>query len=272
MATTLGIDLSSNPVKTAACLISWGEDGSRVEQLVLGSSSSTPLENDDLLAMIGAADLSGIDAPFGWPVPFVEAVRSWDGFGGWPAPTTLASLRYRTTDLHIRKPRLPLSVSSDLIGVTAMRCAAILDSLGKSVDRSGMSGPAIEVYPAAALFRWGLVAERYKGRANSDARRALVADLCSRLEGVCDLPAPHREACESSDDALDAFVASLAVRARMLGRTKEPAGREADLARVEGWIHVPDCELTELDGRSSSVGDDPAPGSSIFPEDPTLGG
>lgn len=246
MASTLGIDLSSNPAKTAACLIHWGEEGGRVERLVVGSSS-TPLENDDLLALIHAADLTGIDAPFGWPTPFVEAVRSWDGFSGWPTPASLASLRYRATDLHIRKPRLPLSVSSDLIGVTAMRCASILDSLGDSLDRSGMSGPAVEVYPAAALFRWGLVAERYKGSANSDTRRELVDDLCSRLEGVCELPAPHRKACESSDDALDAFVASLAVRARMLGRTREPAGEEAKLATVEGWIHVPDCELDELD-------------------------
>lgn len=246
MVTTLGIDLSSNPAKTAACVISWSEEGGQVEQLVTGDQSSTPLENDDLLGMIRAADLSGIDAPFGWPVPFVEAVRSWDGFGGWPTPTTLANLRYRTTDLHIRKPRLPLSVSSDLIGVTAMRCASILDSLGESVDRSGMNGPAIEVYPAAALFRWGLVAERYKGRANSEAREALVSDLCARLDGVCGLSALHRESCEASDDALDAFVAALAVRARMLGKTKEPAREEVDRARVEGWIHVPDCELTEL--------------------------
>jgi len=228
---------------------------------VTGDRRSTPLENEDLLGMIRAADLSGIDAPFGWPVPFVEAVRSWNGFGGWPESATVADLRYRTTDLRIRKPRLPLSVSSDLIGVTAMRCASILDSLGESVDRSGMSGPAIEVYPAAALFRWGLVAERYKGRVHTEARRDLVAALCTRLEGVCDVPACHRQTCESSDDALDALVASLAVRARMLGRTQAPeVGHEADRARVEGWIHVPDCELAELAGRAPSAGGDRVPG------------
>jgi predicted nuclease with RNAse H fold len=220
-----------------------------VERLVIGDRRSTSLENEDLLAMIRAADLSGIDAPFGWPIPFVEAVRSWDGFGGWPDPSTVAELRYRKTDLRIRKPRLPLSVSSDLIGVTAMRCARILDLLGEAVDRSGMSGPVIEVYPAAALFRWGLPAEGYKGRARSEARRKLVAGLCGRLEGVCEVSTAQREACESSDDALDALVASLAVRARMLGGTQTPeAGEETARARVEGWIHVPACELSELVG------------------------
>jgi predicted nuclease with RNAse H fold len=247
--TTLGIDLSSNPARTAACLISWGEDGNRVERLATGDRGDALLENEDLLEMIRAADLTGIDAPFGWPVPFVEAVRSWDGFSGWPGSATVAELRYRLTDLRIRRPRLPLSVSSDLIGVTAMRCAAILDSLGDSVDRSGMSGPAIEVYPAAALFRWRLPAEGYKGRARSEVRRQLVAGLCGRLEGVCEVSTAQREACESSDDALDALVASLAVRARMLGRTQVPeAGEETARARVEGWIHVPDCELAELVG------------------------
>jgi predicted nuclease with RNAse H fold len=248
-ATTLGIDLSSNPAKTAACLISWDTDGGRIEELVIGSDRSSPLENEDLLRMIRSADLSGIDAPFGWPVPFVEAVCAWDGFGDWPGSATVAELRYRTTDLLIRRPRPPLSVSSDLIGVTAMRCVAILDSLGAEVDRSGMSGPAIEVYPAAALFRWCLPAEGYKGRARSEARRELVAGLFARLEGICDFTAAHREICESSDDALDALVASLAARARMLGRTPEPrAGDEAALARVEGWIHVPDCDVAELAG------------------------
>lgn len=246
-ATTLGIDLSSNPARTAACLISWGEDGNRVEWLVSGDRGGAPLENEDLLKMIRAADLSGIDAPFGWPVPFVNAVRSWDCFGGWPAEAAVSELRYRATDLRIRKPRLPLSVSSDLIGVTAMRCAAILDSLGDSVDRSGMSGQAIEVYPAAALFHWGLPAEGYKGRARLEPRRELVDRLCARLEGVCEVTAAQREACEASDDVLDAFVASLAVRARMLGRTKGPEdGAEAVRARVEGWIHIPDCEIAEL--------------------------
>jgi predicted nuclease with RNAse H fold len=112
-----------------------------------------------------------------------------------------------------------------------------------------MSGPVIEVYPAAALFRWGLPADGYKGRARSDVRRALVAEVCARLEGVCEMTVPQREACESGDDALDALVASLAVRAGMLGRTQAPeTGEEVTRSAVEGWIHVPDCELAELTG------------------------
>jgi hypothetical protein len=101
MTTTLGIDLSANPVKTAACLISWGTGGGRVEQLVVGRDRSTPLENEDLVAMIRSADLSGIDAPFGWPIEFVDAVRSWESLEGWPDSVAVADLRYRATDLRI---------------------------------------------------------------------------------------------------------------------------------------------------------------------------
>lgn len=51
-------------------------------------------------------------------------------------------LRYRATDYRVRQitGRWPLSVSTDRIGVAAMRCASLLDSLaaqGAPVDRCG---------------------------------------------------------------------------------------------------------------------------------------
>ncbi len=220
-----------------------------MERLLLGSDPDTPLGNEEIVVMIGEAELSGIDAPFGWPVSFVEAVRAWDQFEGWKPGADTTALRYRETDLQVPGPRRPLSVSTDLIGVTAMRCASILEALGPAVDRSGLSGPAIEVYPAASLKRWGLTSTGYKGRARSEVRGRLVAELCERLAGICDLDDGVIRACERSDDALDSLVASVAVRARMRGLTMIPTGPEQlRLARIEGWIHVPDCELSELVG------------------------
>lgn len=250
MASTLGIDLSADPARTAACLISWREGSvGRVEFLLAGSEDATRLGDDGLVEMITEADLSGIDAPFGWPVAFVEAVRTWSDRKTWSAGPDLTALRYRSTDLRVPGPRRPLSVSTDLIGVTAMRCAAILDALGPDLDRSGMAGPAIEVYPAAALRSWGLTATGYKGGARSEVRRRLVADLVERLSGVCEVGEEVSSLCERSHDALDSLVASLAVRARMRGLTAVPSdASEAALARVEGWIHVPECELGELPG------------------------
>ena len=55
-------------------------------------------------------------------------------------------------------------MSTDLVGVAAMRCASLLDSLavrGMPVDRSG-SGLVMEVYPAAALREWQLSRKAYK--------------------------------------------------------------------------------------------------------------
>jgi predicted nuclease with RNAse H fold len=247
---TLGIDLSADPARTAACLITWREGSpGRVEFLLAGSEDATRLDDDGLVAMIAEADLSGIDAPFGWPVAFVEAVRNWSERKTWSTGPDVTDLRYRATDLRIPGPRRPLSVSTDLIGVTAMRCAAILDALGPELDRSGITGPAIEVYPAAALRHWGLVASGYKGGARSDVRRRLVAELVERLSGVCEIGEEVTILCERSHDALDSLVASLAVRARMRGLTSVPSGAaEAGLARIEGWIHVPVCELGELAG------------------------
>ncbi len=126
---------------------------------------------------------------------------------GWPAGTDVTTLRYRVTDLRVAARRRPLSVSSDLIGVTAMRCVSILDRLGATVDRSGLSGPAIEIYPAAALNRWGLTSTGYKGRARSEVRKRLVADLCEGLAGTCEVDEAAAGLCEASDDALDSLVA-----------------------------------------------------------------
>lgn len=250
MTSTLGIDLSADPRRTAACSIVWREGRpGRIDRFVVGSDDSTPLGNDELVELIREADLSGIDAPFGWPVAFVEAVRSWGDSEGWPAGTDVTALRYRVTDLRVAARRRPLSVSSDLIGVTAMRCVSILDRLGTGVDRSGLSGPAIEIYPAAALNRWGLTSAGYKGRSRTEARRRLVADLLEDLAGVCEVGDAAAGLCEASDDALDSLVAALAVRARMLGLTAVPDGPDEErVARIEGWIHVPDCEIRQLSG------------------------
>lgn len=250
MVSTLGIDLSADPRQTAACSITWpaGRQG-RVDRLLLGSREGDGLDNDRLTRLIDASDLSGIDAPFGWPVAFVAAVRRWRDSEGWAAGPDVSRLRYRETDLRLPGGRRPLSVSSDLIGVTAMRCASILDALGPAVDRSGLSGPVIEIYPAAALKSWDFVSSGYKGRSRSDVRGRLVADLRDRLDGICEIGDDSIRLCEHSDDAFDSLVASLVVRARMLGLTGLPEGPEQlEAARTEGWIHVPDCRLGELKG------------------------
>lgn len=95
---TLGIDLSAQPKETAACLLEWGDSSCPIARFTVG------LDNDALLALIETTSPTkvAIDAPFGWPVPFVEAVGGYAASGRWPAPAeTRRPLLLRTTDLAV---------------------------------------------------------------------------------------------------------------------------------------------------------------------------
>lgn len=247
---TFGVDLSADPRKTAACLVEWENGSARVHRPVLG------LDDDSLLSrLLGEdghelPDWTGIDAPFGWPQLFVAAVRGWEEGESWPS-TPRPELRYRVTDIFVtRQSRRPLSVSSDLIAVTAMRCAGLLTALadrrglGRALDRTG-ADRVVEVYPGGALPLWSdevgdirLDPQGYKA-ADDAKRRALVATLL-RAAPWLRLDGDTRELCERSDDALDALLAALITRAAAVGETLPPE-TEADrvAASVEGWIHLP---------------------------------
>jgi hypothetical protein len=138
---SLGIDLAAEPPNTAACEITW------TAQRAHARLYADRLDDGRLLTLIETADKVGIDCPFGWPLPFVSAVAIHANAAAWPGRGQLGSshrqsLRYRLTDkvVHQQVGIWPLSVSTDRIGVTAMRCAALLDALaaaGHPVDRAG---------------------------------------------------------------------------------------------------------------------------------------
>jgi len=213
------------------------------------------LADEELLDGISFADKVGIDAPFGWPDEFVEAVAAHRNRSGWPGSGEdqdlyRFQLSFRATDRRLieRGARRPLSVSTDLIGVVAMRCAYLLDRLaarGEPVDRAG-SGKVIEAYPAPALTAWGLSATGYKSRVGA----ARLPELLSRLEegiGGIEMSVVQRELAGSDHNCLDALVCSLVARAAALGLTQPPdPGEESDRATREGWIHVPTNPLSHL--------------------------
>lgn len=201
----------------------------------------------ELLSATAEADKSGIDCPFGWPREFItfvsrhqdEHVETEPGVMG---PDWRRRLAYRVTDLHV-KATVPgiqgLSVSSDRIGITTMRCAALLSQLaavGRRVDRTG-AGAVVEVYPAASLVRWGFAHKGYKGTRGSQRRSALVDELRARVPWL-DLGS-YVDVIRRSDDALDAVLASLTARAAAL-ELIEPIPLEAQpAAATEGWIALP---------------------------------
>jgi len=235
---TAGVDLSSQDVRTASCRIEWSVSGAKILDLSLGTSDV------QIINLIQSADKVGVDVPLGWPMAFVEALAQHNSDGSWPSDynhsDTLA-VRYRRTDLavwRIIKGNPPLSVSTDKIALPAMRSAAMLSRLPYRVALDG-SGVVVEVYPAAALKRWGFESRGYKGRDNVQARQRLVTTFYDATTTWLGMTDEQLSLCAASDDAFDAVVCALVARAsaRLLC---EPIGDEDwPAALIEGWIALP---------------------------------
>ncbi|MDN3358814.1 DUF429 domain-containing protein [Actinomadura sp. DC4] len=241
---TVGVDLAAQPQRTAVAWVDWTAGSCEVRDVRLGC------DDDAVAGALRDADKSGVDCPLGWPVPFVDFVRD-HGAGHVAIPSGgdwRRELTMRRTDRFVqdRIRMTPLSVSADKIGHVAMRCAALLARLaseGRPVDRAG-GGPVVEVYPAASLRLWGLDHRNYKRAANVVRLGTLVDALCAAAPWL-DL-GPYEGLCRTSDDATDAVVAALTARACALGRTTGPGPEAAGVARVEGWIALPEGGLDAL--------------------------
>jgi predicted nuclease with RNAse H fold len=252
---TAGIDLAAEAARTAVAVIRWNDNDAVVEQLALSATDHM------LVDVARPADKVGIDCPLGWPMAFVDFVQRHARGDVRPGEgrdiEARRPLAYRRTDLavvHAGGP-VPLSVSSDRIGRAAMRAAGLLSVLarpGEPIDRSGR-GQVVEVYPAAALRRWGYQSRRYKGGANAGTRRVLVDGFLDAMSSWLIISSEHRAACARSDDIFDAVVAALNARAATLpGAVSVPGPDELSEAIIEGWIAVPVGDLADLDPRVGS--------------------
>jgi predicted nuclease with RNAse H fold len=221
-----------------------------------------------LVEIVDRATAVGLDSPLGWPDDFVSAVTAHRQSARWPTfehrstDKIRESLRHRTTDLFVRSLDLgstPLSVSSDLIGVVAMRGAwlqsAWAQKWGRLEPRDG-SGRLVETYPAAALRAWGLLARRgvrYKGGGVDELRegqRSERARIMDEIEGKTNswlrVPDELRDEAVASDHTLDAFICALVALATRAKVTHPVPEESRDAARREGWIHVPNDALSSL--------------------------
>ncbi|HRE80779.1 MAG TPA: DUF429 domain-containing protein [Opitutaceae bacterium] len=227
---SLGIDLSSQFKNTAAVLITWRGGRARAEIPCLSCT------DDDLYPLIAQADVVGIDAPFGWPVEFVNAVNNWP-HETWSREAR-DRLRFRETDrfVHQQQNVWPLSVSTDIISLPAMRAMSLLRRHGVA-DRSG-DGRFFEVYPAASLRAWGMNSRGYKETksiTSTSLRRKMINALHDALPAL-DF---SDSAFIANPDAFDALIASLTARCAATGYTLGPSDTQRPLAQREGWIHLP---------------------------------
>lgn len=246
---TVGVDLAAHARRTAVCRVSWGAGRLDAEFVV-------PDGDAELLALVRAADKTGLDCPLGWPSGFVALVTAHHRGERLPSSARyeeradgragLDPLRFRLTDdltWKATQMRPPLSVSTDLLGVVALRAARLLDALAETdgpVPRDG-SGQVAEVYPAAALRCWGIrPAGSYK-RAGTETR-GVREDIVSAVETGLRVPLPEdvRARCVDSHDHLDALLCALVARAVLRGETRWPrTAEEREAAEREGWIHLP---------------------------------
>ncbi len=235
---TISVDLSTDPKRTGLCLLAWSGGGrpARIVDLVAGAT------DENVVSIAQGADHIGIDAPFGWPKPWAAAVAAHRPGDPFAADGSPAKLTRRYTDEWIASSVgiRPLPVAANLIGATAIRCARLLAAFGMPVDagEAVQPGSVSEVYPAAALKRWGQSFTLYKGRQWREARLALVAAVIEAGLPVALTPT-QRAALEANDDALDALIASLVARAVALGLTDDCPLEARESCRSEGWIRVP---------------------------------
>ncbi len=244
-----GVDLAAEPKGTALALIDWDEAGTK------GGAKLVHLElgvNDEgIIDASKQATKIGIDCALGWPIEFVDFVIAYsqlnagadsiDGGIDWRR-----RMAYRETDRQVREitGRWPLSVSTDRLGLTAMRCAGLLSKMqqsGLEVDRSG-AGRVVEIYPGASLRLWGFDTTGY--RISTDKRAELLAQIETQapwLEFV-----DFAELMVQSCDAFDAVIAALATRSAALGHYQKPNETQLHQAQIEGWIALPSEPLQAL--------------------------
>ncbi len=239
---TVGVDLAASPKHTAVAVIEWSGDAARVVELAM------PADDARIADLVVGADRIGVDAPFGWPDDFVDFVVAHHR-GGLEAGRRLDEiesrrpLAYRLTDRVVVANGWgrPLSVSADQIAHVAFRAAGLITDLGVA-DR--VNGWAVEAYPAAALKKWDLPSRGYKGIGNR-AQLARLTEALATAAPWLELGA-HREQMIVDDNAFDAVITALIARAAELSRTHLPDSSDRAVTSREGWIHVPDCALSEL--------------------------
>lgn len=240
-----GLDLSAEPKGTALSVLEVSSVGVKLQTLELG------LRDSQIVAAATSVGKIGIDCALGWPIEFVEFLQQHAAATPESSPfegsiELRRTLAYRETDRMVREEtkRWPLSVSTDRLGMAAIRCAGLLSAIaatGANTSRAG-EGLVVEVYPAASMRIWQLDSAGYRN--DADVRARLLRDLCTVAPWL--VVSGHEALLTESHDAFDSLIAALATLAVVVGHATKPPEHMLERARVEGWVHLPSASLAEV--------------------------
>ena len=244
-----GVDLAAEPKGTAVATIDWRSDRAELVGLQLG------VDDQQIMDACANSIKVGIDCALGWPVDFIDFLNRHSNLVGLETAPAFdggsdlrRNLAHRETDRHVREVtgRWPLSVSTDRLGMTAIRCAGLLSkwqTAGTPIDRTG-SGKIVEIYPGASLRLWGFDTAGYR---SSEAIRArLLQDI--KVQAPWLALGANEALMIDSCDAFDSVIAALAARSAQLGRYEVPSEAQLERAKIEGWVALPQGRLGELIG------------------------
>lgn len=244
-----GVDLAAEPKGTAVATIDWSSDRVELVDLQLG------VGDQQIMDACANSVKVGIDCALGWPVDFIDFLNRHSNLVGLETAPAFdggsdlrRNLAHRETDRHVREVtgRWPLSVSTDRLGMTAIRCAGLLSkwqTAGTPIDRTG-SGKLVEIYPGSSLRLWGFDTAGYR---SSEAIRArLLADI--KVQAPWLALGSHETLMIDSCDAFDSVIAALAARSAQLGRYEAPSKAQVERAKIEGWVALPQGRLRDLIG------------------------
>jgi hypothetical protein len=122
---TAGVDLAAEPKGTALATIEWKKTSAALVDLQLG------VVDEQIVEAAKHVDKLGIDCALGWPIEFVDFLNQHSNSKSKAQPDGGMDWRrqvsFRESDRHVKAVtgKWPLSVSTDRLGLTAMRCAGL---------------------------------------------------------------------------------------------------------------------------------------------------
>jgi len=276
MLRTIGLDIASKGSKSAICCLEWDSSGVQMIDLDVGHFSNEKIVTkiQHLREKPGSDDCYiGIDAPFGFPISFTDAVLAMVNITAPPQETQV----WRLTECWIKENLSiqPLSCTTSLITDTiAGRCLPVRYKLAAQnalSDLIGYSTKIFEVYPASALVSWkaplktqnGTSSYKKNDSSGNEAKQCIVEFIFGMEKAPggdswLQIPSQNKDEywklLHRSDDAIDALVCALT--ARIVSDPSHPTDpaalgvfskNELDQIQKEGWIHVPpEGSLKEL--------------------------